>query len=362
MQAQHRDTTVNRQRAPHVIKPSARAIAKQASLNKFDIVPKMRHKRARIHKSESSVAPTSVHETPQNKPVTEQAVQSAQSHTQAQMPESNDSESTPAIQQEVPDSTYDACNVASKQFDAATVVPQFELELAELANLGKKTSDAINDYHGKIQKAAIDSLGKCLGFRQKYFKIDDLEITDKLYAALYKKAIGKEFKKKAKNTTEYHLISRVFRGDDRRQASSDAQILIRANREGITEQTFSAWVLKETGLDAIKRKIAKERREHRPPKKDSVIQRQAGERLHAALLAAGQAKILKLRAHVEVMELEKISPSLVPDDGYSLPVVIRREADGAVTIHSFKLHGFTKESTVESTSDDAAPDEESPSV
>ncbi|MGA7323936.1 MAG: hypothetical protein WBX25_05525, partial [Rhodomicrobium sp.] len=91
-----------------------------------------------------------------------------------QILKSDDVDSIPAIQQEVPDATKDECNVASKQFNAATVIPQFEIDLAELAKLGKKTSDAIIDYHGKIQKAAIDSLGKCLGFRQKYFKIDYL--------------------------------------------------------------------------------------------------------------------------------------------------------------------------------------------
>lgn len=338
MQAQHRNTPINGQRA-HFIKPSARAIAKQASLNKFDIVPRTDAEQADIQDQGFSVAPTSAPGTSQKEPMGHQSAQPAQPQADSYILESNNSDSPAAIQQRVPDATEDACNVASKQFNAATVIPQFEIDLAEIAKLGKKTSDAINDYHGKIQKAAIESLGKCLGFRQKYFKIDDLGITDKLYAALYKKAIGKEFKKKAKNTTEYHLISRVFRGDDRRRASSDAQILTRANREGITEQTFSDWVLKENGLDAIKRKEAEERKNNNPGKVKKVSKRQCSERFVAALKGMRMGGLIRNVNLIEENELSAlVGKWTISDREKYTPIIIHPQEDGKFRISRFYLH------------------------
>ena len=357
MQAQDRNNAINRQRAPHFIKPSARTISKQASLHKSDIVPKSHTEQADIQNRELSVAPTSPRETLQNESVTQQSEQRAQSHAELQSPESKGTNNAPAIRQEVPEATDDACNVASKRFDMQIARPQFDVDLKELENLGKKTTDAVKGYHSKIQEAAIDALAKCLGFRNKYFKTDDLDVSLEFYKLLYVKATDKVFKTKPKATTEFHLISRIFRGkDNRRQASADAQILIRANKKKITEPEFSQWVLREGGLDAIKRKNAEERPENRSPKKKSVIQRQAGERLRAALIAAGQADILRQKAYLAVEDLQKISRSLVPDEGEVIPVVIRREANGAITIHSFKLPESPKQSTIESTIAESTPD------
>lgn len=304
----------------------------QAPLNKSDLVPKTDTEQTDAPNSGSSVAPTSIRETLQTEAVTQHAAQSAKSDAEPQIQESNDSESTPAIEQAVSDATKDACNVASTQFDAATVIPQFESDLVEIAKLGKKTSKT-------IQKAAIDSLGKCLGFRQQYFKIDDLEITDKLYAALYKKATGKEFKKKRKSTTEYHLISRVFRGDDRRQASSDARILARANREGITEQTFSDWVFKENGLDAIKRKDAEERKGNNPGRVRNVNKRQCSERYVAALKAMRMGGLIRDVNLIETNELSAlVGKWTISEPEKYAPIIIHQQEDGKFRISRFDLY------------------------
>jgi hypothetical protein len=137
---------------------------------------------------------------------------------------------------------------------------------------------------------------------------------------------------------------------------------MQANKEKITERMFPQWVLDEGGLDAIKRNIAKERKRDRPPKKQSVIERQVGERLKTALLAAGQAQILRQHAYLDVEELQKISVA-GPGRRPMYPVVIRREANGAVTIQSFKLPGSTRESMPDEsasnafTQDESGPDE-----
>jgi hypothetical protein len=64
-------------------------------------------------------------------------------------------------------------------------------------------------------------------------------------------------------TTEFHLLSRLLRKSDRRQASADAKILIRAHNEGQTEETFSEWVKGLGGLNAILKSIEQKEREIR---------------------------------------------------------------------------------------------------
>ncbi|WP_027794385.1 hypothetical protein [Paraburkholderia acidipaludis] len=144
--------------------------------------------------------------------------------------------------------------------DENVVIPLLKAELDDLKKRGESIRKKIDGFHGKIQQSAIDELAKCLGIRQKFFKIDSILLQDKIYATLYEKAMNEPFKKKRKNTTEYHLISRIYRGEERRQASSDALILQRANDAGQTEQTFAAWVLAEKGLDEIRRAISAERK------------------------------------------------------------------------------------------------------
>lgn len=144
--------------------------------------------------------------------------------------------------------------------DEKTLIPMLKSELDDLKSYGDAVRKSQNGYQRKIQQAAINVLAKCLGIRQKYFKIDDTLLHDKIYAALYEKAMGQPFKSKRKNTTEYHLISRIYRGEERRQVSSDALILQRANDAGQTEQTFAEWVLAEGGLDEIRRTISDERK------------------------------------------------------------------------------------------------------
>ncbi|MCW3698100.1 MULTISPECIES: hypothetical protein [Burkholderiaceae] len=223
--------------------------------------------------------------------------------------------------------------------DENVVIPLLKEELDNLKTYGESIRKNIGSYHGKIQQAAIDSLAKCLGIRQKFFKTDNTLLQDKIYAALYEKAMNEPFKKKRKNTTEYHLISRIYRGEERRQASSDALILERANKAGQTEQTFAAWVLSEGGLDEIRRKITKVRRKEKPAKTPKIDKYKVSERFFSALNEMDSAELV---IHIKSVGRERLSDVIgewnIPTTGKLTPIIIRPLIDGSYSIARFDMH------------------------
>ncbi|HDR9164612.1 TPA: hypothetical protein QDB24_002481 [Burkholderia vietnamiensis] len=223
--------------------------------------------------------------------------------------------------------------------DEKILIPLLESELDALKKYGESVRKNRDTYHGKIQQAAIEALAKCLGLRQKYFKIDDTLLHDSMYAALYKKATTKEFKKKRKNTTEYHLISRIYRGEERRQASSDALILQRANNAGQSEPTFAAWVLSEGGLDKIRQKISAERRKNQPKKEETKPDtRKISENF---LAAWKQMRAAKLVVYIKSMEKDELSKVIgkwgIPSAGESMPILVSQATDGSFVISRFDM-------------------------
>lgn len=222
--------------------------------------------------------------------------------------------------------------------DEKILIPLLESELDALKKYGESVRKTRDAYHGKIQQAAIEALAKCLGLRQKYFKIDDTLLHDSMYAALYKKATNEEFKKKRKNTTEYHLISRIYRGEERRQISSDALILQRANDAGESEPTFAAWVLSEGGLDAIRHKIAKERRKEKPVEPPKLDKRKISERFVAAWEEMNSAELV---VHIKAVSRERLSGLIgewvIPSTGKVTPILIRPLIDGSYSISRFDM-------------------------
>ncbi|MBN3813354.1 hypothetical protein [Paraburkholderia sp. Ac-20347] len=223
--------------------------------------------------------------------------------------------------------------------DENVVIPLLKEELDNLKMHGESIRKNIDTYHGKIQQAAIDSLAKCLGIRQKFFRIDNTLLQDKIYAALYEKAMGEPFKKKRKNTTEYHLISRIYRGEERRQASSDALILQRANKAGQTEQTFSEWVLAENGLDEIRRKITKERRKEKPVETPKIDKYKVSECFFSALNDMNSAELV---IHIKSVSRERLSDVIeewnIPTAGKLTPIIIRPLIDGSYSISRFDMY------------------------
>ncbi|TDV35032.1 hypothetical protein C7405_10662 [Paraburkholderia caballeronis] len=223
--------------------------------------------------------------------------------------------------------------------DEKILIPLLESELDALKEYGESVRKTRDAYHGKIQQAAIEALAKCLGLRQKYFKIDDTLLHDSMYAALYKKAMNEEFKKKRKNTTEYHLISRIYRGEERRQASSDALILQRANNAGQSEPTFAAWVLSEGGLDKIRQKISAERKKSQPEKEETKPDKR---KISENFLAAWkQMRAAQLVVYIKSMEKDEISEIIgewvIPSAGESMPILVSQAPDGSFLISRFDM-------------------------
>ena len=106
-----------------------------------------------------------------------------------------------------------------------------------------------------ITNAAIPGLAKILGTYRTYFDNADTVEREKLFGILFQQCktdFGKSgLIKSDKRTTEWHLLSRIFRRSDRRQASADAKILKFAHNEGVTEQSFASWVKKYGTLSSI---------------------------------------------------------------------------------------------------------------
>lgn len=165
--------------------------------------------------------------------------------------------------------TFDA---GEKEKDVATepIMPQKLPTKKAIAEKFKQTATefqgALNDIYSAglkydetiavpVTNAAIPGLAKILGTYRTYFDHADEVEQQKLFKILVlqcKTNFGKSAVIKSdKRTTEWHLLSRMFRRSDRRQASSDAKILKFAHSEGVTEQSFASWVKKYGTLSSI---------------------------------------------------------------------------------------------------------------
>lgn len=151
---------------------------------------------------------------------------------------------------------------------------QFEGALLDIYRYGLECNTAIAKIEATIAEpitnTAIPGLAKILGTYRTYFdNADEAEKTN-LFEILVQKCrtdFGKSTVVKSdKRTTEWHLLSRMFRHSDRRQASADAKILRFAHAEGVTEDTFAAWVKKYGTLSNILKGIPAERAEEKPKK------------------------------------------------------------------------------------------------
>ena len=101
-----------------------------------------------------------------------------------------------------------------------------------------------------------------LGTYRAYFDdADDQERKEftKILVQRCRVDLGKNsLSKTDKRTTPFHLLSRLFRNSERRQASADAKILKLAHKEGATQESFEAWVKGYGSLSVILRKIRDE--------------------------------------------------------------------------------------------------------
>jgi hypothetical protein len=116
------------------------------------------------------------------------------------------------------------------------------------------------------RNAAISGLAKILGIYTKFFaNATKSEITS--LKSKLKERCGLEENKK---TSEFHLLSRIYRRNDTKQASGDAKILKQAISAEKDENSFAEWVASKGGLDAIKKGVTDQQKQQRaaqPPKK-----------------------------------------------------------------------------------------------
>ncbi|MGF6775845.1 hypothetical protein [Paraburkholderia sp. GAS334] len=265
-------------------------------------------RQARALNGELSVAPTSAHEAPQNEPVTQQSAPSAQSRAEPQRQESTN----------------------RKRFDKDEVLKSFDNELTEIFTLGFRLRQEENTHQGKVQTNAIAALAKILGVRRRYFDAATPEAVVALMNELHEKCkTSCGLKQRNSNTTEFHLLSRIFRGSDRKQASADAKILIRAHDEGQTEQTFAAWVAENKNLTNILKGITDQENAEKAKKREESKNDKAkcAERAAAAMRDAMNAGALPYLTGYAIEDLPEFAEKL-PMDGASRLVVVHRNSQG----------------------------------
>lgn len=152
-----------------------------------------------------------------------------------------------------PKETIEPCNVAATltaqtEETEQSRLDKFKAALDDIFVRGLNLRKHENSGHDK----ATIALSKLLGIAQDIYGKAGIVEKEELMAYLRQRCRSDGLKKFDKRTTIFHLLSRQFRGSDSKQASSDAKILDRADREGETEQTFCAWVKKHNGLNNIK--------------------------------------------------------------------------------------------------------------
>ncbi|CAE6768429.1 hypothetical protein [Paraburkholderia domus] len=304
MQAQHRNAFITRQRLLHFIKPSARAGAKQASLNQSDIVPKTDTEQAGNQNSEMSVAPTSANETLQNEHGTQQP---AQSHAD----------------------TRNTANDAPEPFDEETVLPLFRTDVAVIGDAGRELETKETAYSNKTQGLAIKALAKILGLRHKYFNpvADDTVAIDTLKDELYKLC---ERKRQSKATSEYHLFSTILRKNDRKQASADAKVLKRAHAEGQTEESFADWVKTNGNLSDIVKKVNKDERDAKDAKEQQQRAKRAAKGKEKALFDAALEASWMHVGDYDRADLPESMIDLIPSAGAWRPIAIKYDGEKVI--------------------------------
>lgn len=124
----------------------------------------------------------------------------------------------------------------------------FKAAITDLFIRGMKLRNQVNT----AQDTATVALSKILGIAQDIYGKASITEKEELMAYLRQRCRADGMKTITKRTTIFHLLSRQLRGSDTKQASSDAKILDRADKDRQTEQTFCEWVTGLGGLNSIK--------------------------------------------------------------------------------------------------------------
>lgn len=217
-------------------------------------------------------------------------------------------------------------------FDSEKVLPLFRAKLCEIYSSGTNLNETVNKFHGKVQEKAINGLAKILGVRRAYFDDTTPEVSSILLDELYEQCKAQGLKGRNKQTTEFHLLSKLFRQSDRRQASADAKVLIRAHNENQTEKTFSDWVTKLGGLNKIRAEIdnfeCAQQQENAEQRRTQNKRKGNLKTLFDTAAAASWMPLASFGFENSPDELKE----LIPSEGTWLPIAIARR-NGKVTFY-----------------------------
>lgn len=217
-------------------------------------------------------------------------------------------------------------------FEQDKVLPGYRKKLIEIFEFGAKLNENAKEYQGKIQEKAINGLAKILGVRRMYFDETTPEVSRILFDELYEQCVNQGLKGRNKQTTEFHLLSKLLRQSDRKQASADAKVLIRAHNEKQTEKTFPNWVKNLGGLNNIRTEINNFEngvKQEKEQKKKSANKHKGNlKTLFDTAREASWTPLTSFSFEKSPKELKE----LIPSEGTWLPIAIARR-DGKVTFY-----------------------------
>lgn len=224
-------------------------------------------------------------------------------------------------------------------FDKDKTLPLFRKDLDEIFDLGANQMEVEKDYQGKAQEKAVKGLAKILGVRRKYFDGITPEVSKALFDDLLEQCKNRNLKvRPTERTTEFHLLSRLYRQSDRKQASADAKILIRAQNEQQTEATFAGWVKDLKGLNSILKGITDYERDQKEQKDASEHKRQTLKGGQKALFDAVKLAKWTNRWSLQYGAVPNLSDLLPADAGTWGVILVENNGE------KFRLYSSQKDS------------------
>lgn len=231
------------------------------------------------------------------------------------------------------EATESAESHTRKPFDKDAVLPVFRSDLNEIISLGSSLKTEQDEQNEKLRDKVIKAFAKILEVRRKYFDDATPEAIVTLMEDLRQQCRPYGLKGRNSRTTEFHLLSRLLRRSDTKQASADAKILIRAHIEGQTAQTFATWVKAADGLNKIRRQIEVDERAAKQAAKATRVPNKAKsvKRVIDAVVASHNAGAWSTAAILPADALPGVMRTLIPPSGWR-PIVIKQ--------HDNELHFY----------------------
>lgn len=230
----------------------------------------------------------------------------------------------------IPFTSADTSNTAALSSEPEELKSVFKRNVDAIKSYGKTLPERVERF---ARNAVILDLGEIVGVLHKFFVGASNEQVDTLKNELWKEV---DIKYNV-NTSECHLLSRVYRGSDRRKASADAKVLNGAIAAGITQAEFPDWVKSNGGYDAIVKSNSKNAtKEPSEPKKPDakVLWGRASESINA-MIEKGQ---MSDPFSFDESDWPELCKKLGPDFENACSVVLVNRTGGV--IHFRKLESF----------------------